>query len=133
MYIPHPERAIGPAIFQLMLIGALGYAIYAYLAPRFGHKTTIWVLLIGELVSFLPVAIGMSIGLGQYGDTCRLFGSDHSDWVLILTEHFELYGFSVYSFICLVVSALIVSAVGMFKNPRKHGDETGARPESPKS
>lgn len=133
LYIPNPERAVGPAIIQLVLISILAAALYAYLRPRCGRKATIKALLIGELVSFLPPAfvtlVVMLLHKGHYGDTWRGFGANHSDPVLILTEHFELYRFAIWSFLCLLGSALILSMI-------KTGDfqhEFGDKPESPPS
>lgn len=127
MYIPHPERAVVPAFIQLVLIAVLAGALYAYLCPRCGRRATLVALSIGELISFLPMSIATVVGLGQYGDTCRGFGADYCDSVLVLTQHFELYSFAIWSFISLLLSALILFAV---KTKARHGDPNG-RAESP--
>ena len=111
MYIPFPERAVGPAFIQLVLIALLAGALYVYLRPRCGRAATVGSLIIGELMSFLPPALKMLVGLGEYGDHCRASGANYSDWVLILTEHFDLYGFAINSVICLLLSALTLFSV----------------------
>ena len=130
MYIPHPERAVGAAFIQLVLIAVLAGALYAYLRPRCGRKATIRALLIGELISFLPPGFVMLVGLGPYGDTCRGFGANYSDGVLILTEHFELYNFAIYSFICLLVSALLVFCAKAGEGQHEHGGNAESPPGS---
>jgi hypothetical protein len=107
MYIPHPERAVVPAMIQLLMIGILAGALYAYGRSRCGHRAMIAALLVGELAAFLPLAFQMLVGLGDYGNTCRRFGSDYPDWFLVLVSHFELFDFAISSFICLLVSTLI--------------------------
>jgi len=119
MYIPHPERAICPALFQLGLVGLLACALYAYGRSRYGHRAMVKSLLIGEMISFFPVVVQMFVGLGDYGDSCRGFGDyNYPDWFLVLVSHFELSGFAISSFICLLVSTLILSIIKAGK-PRR--------------
>ncbi len=44
--------------------------------------------------------------IAALGDSWRGFGAHYPDWVLILTRHFELFGFAMWSFICLLMSAV---------------------------
>jgi hypothetical protein len=121
MYVPFLERAVGPAILQLLLMAMLGSALYAYLSPRCGHKATMGTLIIGEILSFLPPVFRMLAGLGDYGDECRRIGAEHSDPLLILIAHFELYGFALWSSFFLLVSALILNSATTAKPPHEHG------------
>ena len=72
----------------------------------------------------------MLVGLGEYGDTCRGFGANHSNWVLILTEHFELFGFAVWSFISLLASTVILFLLKTGERQREHGDKAESPPNS---
>ena len=128
MHIADPARAVEPAIVQSLLIASLTIALYFYLQPRCGRKATIAALLIGELISFVPPVLAMFAGLGQYGDICRGFGANYSDWVLILADHFQLFGFAIYSFICLSMSALILRVLKAGNCQGEHDGKAGPPP-----
>ena len=133
MYIPHPERAVRASIHPVDTDCYSSRCFVRLSPPRYGRKATVVALFIGELISFLPPGIAMLVGLGQYGDTCRGFGADHSDSVLILTEHFELYSFAVWSFSSLVLSALILFMVKTKANQGEPDGRAEAPPPSPDS
>jgi hypothetical protein len=127
-YIPHPERAVGPALIQFVLITILAGALYAYLHPRRGRRATIAALVIGEVISLLPLGMAMLVGLGTCGDIWRDFGANYTDAVLILIQYFEQYGFALWSFICLLVSAMILFLIGTGERQHEHGGKDESPP-----
>jgi hypothetical protein len=104
MYIPHLERAFESALVQFAIIAVLASALYAYGRSRCGQRTILNALIIGELVSLLPLLIEVLVGQGDYGNTCRGFGENYPDWVLAAASYFELFTFAISSFICLIVA-----------------------------
>jgi hypothetical protein len=108
MYIPNPEHAVGPACIQFLLIAILAGALYAYLKPKRGRKATLIALIVGEAISLLPPLFAIPTGLGKSGDFYRSMGVNYADWAMILADHFLMYRFAIYSFICLLIAGFLV-------------------------
>ena len=115
VYIPHWERAIGPALIQLVLIGVLAAALFRYLQQYYGRGPTLVVLLLSEVAAVGgALAMEISQGLGEYGGACRLMlGADYSDGFLSIVMFFELYRFAIVSFVALIVGAVVLVIGGV--------------------
>jgi uncharacterized membrane protein len=114
MYIPNWERAIGAGFLQLILIGVLWVACFAFARSRWNTRLSAVVLGCGVII---PVAVthGISISrsLGNLGDSWRGFlDSNYSDTFLIIVKFFELYDFAVVCFLGIVISLIVLFLIG---------------------
>jgi MFS family permease len=138
-YHPHPDRTVGSLVVQLLLIAPIAAALYAYLWPRFGRKATIIALLIGELISFLPLGIAIYEGVGELArEIYQREPINYSEWFIILCMYIDFWDLTICSLAGLLASATVCFVVLAIKSvlrklgrQREHGGSAESPPIGP--